>query len=160
MSRIFHYSDCSLIVPLSQRPTSSSPLRTTLCPVRLFLSQCSHMQLAPASPAVRTLSSDVPDPTCFGLVWVVPERKIYVESTFAWLNVLFIYIRGGQPDEHREPHFRRQLRQEPCLYSSSQTYGSNTARCLREISQGEAKQWRARTALWSPLLYIIDICVC
>jgi hypothetical protein len=45
-----------------------------------------------------------------------------------------INIRGGQTDELRESHFMKQFRQDPCLYSSSQTYGSNTARCLRQRS--------------------------
>lgn len=38
------------------------------------------------------------------------------------------YAMGGQVNELWKAHFRRQLRQEPCLSSSSQTYSSNTAR--------------------------------
>ena len=40
----------------------------------------------------------------------------------------------GQLYQFREPPFRRQLGQEPCLYASSRTYGSNTANCLTDRS--------------------------
>jgi len=44
----------------------------------------------------------------------------------------YVYSRGDQPYELRNPHFRRQLRQKTCLNSSTQTYGSNTIHSLRE----------------------------
>ena len=44
------------------------------------------------------------------------------------------YTRGVQLDELRVPQFTGQLKHEPCQYLS-QTYGSNTAHCLRECSQ-------------------------
>ena len=53
-------------------------------------------------------------------------------SNGAWSTM--INIRCGQRDELRESHFMKQFRQDPCLYSSSQTYGSNTARYLRQRS--------------------------
>jgi hypothetical protein len=49
--------------------------------------------------------------------------------------ILLTCVWDGLPDEHCVPQFSRKLRQEPCLHTSSQTYGSNTIPCPRERSQ-------------------------
>ena len=46
-----------------------------------------------------------------------------------------ISSRSEQLDRTREPQFRKNIIQEPCLYLSSQTYGSNNNHWLREGSQ-------------------------
>jgi hypothetical protein len=73
---------------------------------------------------------------------MIMDGKIIIEWRYLvitnadreWNETDTVYTRGGQLDKLREPHFRRQLRQEPRLYWSSQTYGSNTDHCLRERS--------------------------
>jgi hypothetical protein len=50
-------------------------------------------------------------------------------------NFAVFWSRSGQLDELREPHFRRELRQQSRLYLSVPAYGSNTVHCLRAYSQ-------------------------
>jgi hypothetical protein len=66
---------------------------------------------------------------------VYSEREVIFKfriSNGTWSNM--INIRGGQTDELLESHFMKQFRQGSCLYSSSQTYGNNTVRYLRQRS--------------------------
>ena len=52
--------------------------------------------------------------------------------------VIQLLTRQGWParDDLRKLHFRQQLLHQPCrLFKSHSTYGSNTAHCLRELSQ-------------------------
>jgi hypothetical protein len=70
---------------------------------------------------------------------------------------------GGQLDQHRVSHLRRQRRQQPCLQPCRPTYGSNTNHYLREHSQRfllfcagiavKPHKWYVPTALWPPLSY-------
>jgi hypothetical protein len=52
-----------------------------------------------------------------------------------FMTVRNTYTRSGQLDKIWQPHIRRQLKQEPCLYLSSQMYGSNNAHFLRKCRQ-------------------------
>jgi hypothetical protein len=45
------------------------------------------------------------------------------------------WCRSGELDKLWQPHFRKQVRQVPCLWVSSQTYSSDDAYCLRDCSQ-------------------------
>jgi hypothetical protein len=57
-------------------------------------------------------------------------------------------LQGGQTDELREPQFWKQLERHPCLYSPSQTYGSNTAQYLIERSQRFLLATQETAASW------------
>jgi hypothetical protein len=62
-------------------------------------------------------------------VWAVTTPLEFLNNKQKLICIL--YNRGGQLDELRKPHCRRQLRQEPCLYLSRRTYGTSIAHCLR-----------------------------
>jgi hypothetical protein len=59
----------------------------------------------------------------------------FVNTLVKIYGVNYLYNRSDQLDGIREPHFRRQHRQETCFYSPTETYGSNTAHCVRERGQ-------------------------
>ena len=57
---------------------------------------------------------------------------------------------GGQLDVRWHSHFATQFVQEPCVYLSSRTYGSNTAHCLRERIQRFLLSTQGNVAGWKP----------
>jgi hypothetical protein len=77
--------------------------------------------------------------------------NILCSRSSATMALMFIPVhhnREGQPEELRKPHFMRLLRPEPCLDSSSPTYGSNTAHCLTARNQLFLLATQRITACW------------
>lgn len=79
--------------------------------------------------------------TFLDMVW---ETMWYNKEVLYWIHS---YTRGGQLDDHQEPHFRRQLRSEPCIYNHSEMCSTNTAHCL-----GECRQHRLLTTQWNTVV--------
>ena len=67
---------------------------------------------------------------------------------------------GGQPDMRRQPRFGTQFVQNPCVYLSRRTYGSNTAHCLRERDQRLLLTTQGNAAGWKPTdaLTVFQVC--
>jgi hypothetical protein len=82
-------------------------------------------------------------------------RRILVIS--AVVSTGFVQNRGGQLDEWLESHFRRRCRQEPWLYASSDTYGSNTMSTQRG---SPAALWRSVCKSSTPIAVPLSAFLC
>jgi hypothetical protein len=68
------------------------------------------------------------------LNWFNTPTYLTINNEFNSMKVHNKFVTwGGQLDELWEPQFMRKIRQQPCLYLSSQTYGSNTSHWLKKM---------------------------
>jgi len=102
----------------------------------IYEPETSHIQKKKVTTfAVDLHSKLVNRVPCFVWRYTVEQSAINNTLYLPTRLILLTCVWDSLPDEHWVSQLIRKLRQEPWLYTSSQTYGNNTIPCPRERSQ-------------------------